>query len=209
MLARLEHTPGRSRTDGGGWGSGWERSGSDKVCRSKRHKLSILGRCSGAGEHAKRRQIRNVGSQLYRRSGSLGVDVAACCSRQKSEQMRRSADQDISTGPEECWTPARAHKQGSQKETSIWAQETDATPNKTCLRRQPVTSRAKSSYGKPFLLICKGHKLDHTVASLGHLLPIMGTAGPCGCLLHKCFQLRKEKVGQCLPLVLSAPGCQE
>lgn len=60
-----------------------------------------------------------------------------------------------------------------------------------------------------FLLICKDHKLDHTVASLGHLLPIMGTAGPCGCLLHKCFQLRKEKVGQCLPLVLSAPGCQE
>lgn len=58
-------------------------------------------------------------------------------------------------------------------------------------------------------LICKGHKLDHTVASLGHLLLIMGTAGPCGCLLHKCFQLRKEKVGQCLPLVLSAPGCQE
>lgn len=85
--------------------NGQGRSGPDKVCRSKRHKLSILRRCSGAGEHAKRRQIRNVGSQFYRRLGSLGVYVAACYSRQKTEQMRCSADQDISTGPEECWTP--------------------------------------------------------------------------------------------------------
>lgn len=80
MLARLGHTPGRSKTDGGGWGSGWGSSGSNKVLEAKRHNLSILRRCSGAGEHAKRRQTRNAGPQLYRRSGSLGADVAARCS---------------------------------------------------------------------------------------------------------------------------------
>lgn len=94
------------------------RSGSKKVSRSKRHKLSILRRCSGAGEHAERRQARNVGPQHYSVEGDV-VCVVACCSGQEAQQMN-SAGQDIYIGSEQCWAPARAPKEGSQEEKSTW-----------------------------------------------------------------------------------------
>ena len=135
--------------------------------------------------------------------------LTALC--KKHRQMGSSAEQSICIDPKDCWTPASSDRRISAGNKHL-AQETQVTPNNACLCRHPVINQAKSSFtGSPVSARVgfEGHKLDHTGASLGHLLPIMGTGRPCGCLLYKCFQPRKEKVGQRLPPVLSAPGCQE